>query len=298
MEAAQRAVATKRALLVERLGGPLNALTAKIERLGYEVLRASDANAVTGLVGSLRRLSLVIVNGDGLRADPARLVGAIKERHPDLPILWLQADRAAAPRKVDYVSSELDKLEMRLDRMVSETFYSPSFIRAVVAGAQAVFEDSGAIMQASEACIKSSLTSLNELTSFIFFYGPGLAGHTILTASEGDVASLYRKKFPKAQATGQDDIEDFLGELTNRIGGQIKRCLDPDAGDCRIGLPHFIRGAGASFRYKAGTPALAVEFVSDERKFQMELSLHRFDHATIRADENRTAMTPGVVTFL
>jgi hypothetical protein len=293
-----RAEVTKRALLVERLGGPLNALTSKIERLGYEVLRASDANAVAGLVGSLRRLSLVVVNGEALRADPVRLVGAIKERHPDLPVFWLQADRAAAPKKVDYVAPDLDKLEARIGRLVRESFYSPAFIRAVVSGGQTVFEDFGASTVASEPCIKSSLTSLSELTSFLFFHGTGLAGHTILSASEGDVGSLYRAQFPKAQAVGQDDVEDFLGELTNRIGGQIKRCVDPDAGECRMGLPHFIRGVGAAFRAKAGTPAVAVEFVSEERRFQMELCLHRFDHAMIRADESHPGMKPGALTFL
>jgi hypothetical protein len=101
-----------------------------------------------------------------------------------------------------------------------------------------------------------------------------------------------------ADAVGEDDIEDFLGEVTNRIGGQIKRCVDPGTGECRMGLPHFIRGAGATFRHKAGTPALAVELASGQRKFHMELCLHRFDHGMISAADGPPAMEPGVVTFL
>jgi CheY-specific phosphatase CheX len=262
------------------------------------VLRASDSNAVAGLVGSLRRLSLVLVNGESLRSDAVRLVGAIKERHPDLPVLWLQADRAAAPKKVDFVATDIEKLEGRLDRMVRETFYAPAFVRAVASGAQSVFADFGAPAQPSEPYIKSSLTSLSELTSFIFFYGEGLAGHVLLSATAGDVASIYRTQFPKTQTLGQDDIEDFLGELTNRIGGQIKRCVDPQTGEYRMGLPHFIRGVGTAFRYKAGTPALALDLVSDERKFQMELCLHRFDHGMIRAADSQSGMQSGVITFL
>lgn len=284
----------KRALLVERLGGPLVSLTAELEREGYEVLRASDSNAVTGLVGSLRRLSLVVVNGESLRLHPVRLIGAIKERHPDLPVLWLQGSGPTAPPKVDYVVADLKMVGATIGRMARQTFYSPSFVRAVVSGAQGVFADLGAPAVPSEPCIQSSLTVLSELASFILFYGPGVSGHALLTASAGDVASVYRAQFPKAQA-GEDDFEDFLGEMTNRVSGQIKRCMAPDA---RMGLPYFIRGAGTAFRTKAGTPALALEFVSGDRRFQMELCLHRFDHAVIRAGEASTQMPTGVVTFL
>jgi hypothetical protein len=119
-----------------------------------------------------------------------------------------------------------------------------------------------------------------------------------LSATAGDLASVYRSQFPKAESVAEDDLEDFLGELTNRIGGQVKCCVASDAGECHMGLPHFIRGAGATFRYKAGTPALGLELTSGPLKFQMELCLHRFDHGTIRFAEGPAAMAPGVVTFL
>ncbi len=287
----------KRALLVERLGGPLNVLTGEMERLGYEVLRASDPGAVRGLVGSLRRLSLVVVNGDSFRADPARLVGSIKEHHPDLPVLWLQANRAAAPAKVDYAAADVERLTARIGRMARETFYSQNFVRAVVAAAQAVLTDFGAPAVAAEPGVRSSLSVVSELTAFIFFYGPGLSGHILFTATAGDVASVYRSQFRGGPA-GNDDVEDFLGEMTNRISGQIKRCIDPDAGECHMGLPYFIRGEGTSFRYKAGTPTLSIDLTSGERKFHVELCLYRFDHGMIRGVENASHMEPGVVNFL
>jgi CheY-specific phosphatase CheX len=296
-DSSQRRENAKRALIVERLGGSLNALTVELERMGYEVLRASDPSAVRGLVGSLRRLSLVVVNGDSFRSDPARLVGAIKEHHPDLPILWMQADRASAPAKVDCVATDLERLSARIGRMARETFYSPDFVRAVVSGAQGVLADFGAPAMASEPGVRSSLSLLSELAAFVFFYGPGLAGHTLLTATTGDVASVYRAQFSGAPP-GQDDVEDFLGEMTNRISGQIKRCVDPDAGECHMGLPYFIRGEGTSFRYKAGTPTLAVDLTSGDRKFHVELCLYRFDHGMIRGVESPTQMQAGVVNFL
>jgi len=282
---------------VERLGGPLVTLTREVERLGYEVLRASDSNAVKGLVGSLRRLSLVVVNGESLRLDPARLVGGIKERHPDLPVLWLCANRSAAPAKVDYAATDLKSIEAYIGRTAHESFYSPAFVRAVVSGAEDVFADFGAPAVPSKPCIQSSLTVLSELASFVLFYGAGLSGHALLTASTGDVASVYRTQFPKGQA-GEDDFEDFLGEMTNRVSGQIKRCMDTNTRECRMGLPYFIRGSGAAFRPNARMPALSLELTSGERRFQMELCLHRFDNKSIRSADSASQIPAGVVTFL
>jgi hypothetical protein len=292
---------TRRALLVERLGGPLNALTPSIEKLGYEVVRASDAHAITRLVSSLRRLSLVIINGSSVRIDATRLVGAIKDLHPDLPVLWFESEAksgGALPTKIDFVCSDVEKLGAHIARIVHEDFYSPALILQVIESAQAVLSEFGWKAAASGPCIKSSLTTLNEVTSLIFFWGSGLAGHMLLSASAGDLSRMHGLQFPKAPATGQDDLEDFLGEVANQILGQIKGWLNLDEGDARMGLPHFIRGAGTGFRYKAGMPSLAIDFSSEGQKLQVELCMHRFDSEVPRPGERAQQLKRGVLTFL
>jgi CheY-specific phosphatase CheX len=294
------AAVTKRALLVERLAGPLNALTPSLKNLGYEVVRASDANAVKRLIGSLRRLSLVIINGSSVRSDPTWLVGAIKENHPDLPVLWFQSEPrlgVALPKKIDFVGTDMEKLGARIARLVHEDFYSPALIREVIESTRAVLSEFGWDTQASDPCIKSSLTTLNEVTSLIFFWGSGLAGHILLTASAGDLTRMHSVQFPRAPATGQDDLEDFLGEIANQIVGQIKGWVNLDGGDSRMGLPHFIRGAGAGFRYKAGTPSLAIDFSSEGRKLQLEVCMHRFDSVPQRGERSQQ-LKRGTLTFL
>jgi CheY-specific phosphatase CheX len=293
--------ATRRALVIERLGGPLNDLTPTIQALGYEIVRAGDASTLVRLVGSLRRLSVVLVNGDVVRAEPVRLVTTLKERHPDLPILWLQAKSklpAHLRTKIDWIGEDIQKLESRIVRMGRSDFYSPKFIDNVIASTQAVLADFGWQVQPSDPCIKSSLSTLREVTAFLHFYGATLTGQVLASASMGDVDRIYRQHFPSATPAGRDDIEDFLGETANQIAGQIKRFLPEDVADCRMGMPYFIRGDGAGFRRKAAAPSLIVEFNGSDQKMQFELCLHGFEDKRPPLDDGEHGLKPGVVNFL
>jgi CheY-specific phosphatase CheX len=299
-----RATIAKHALFIERLTGPLNDLAPALQRLGYEVRRASDAQAVEALIRSLRRLSLVAVNGDTLRTESARLVATIKNQHPDLPILWFTSDPKTVrtlPKRPDFVSTDLKKLEERITQLVREEFYSPEFVRAILPGIQGVLDEFALPARPAEPCIKSNLTTLHEVNAFLFFSGEGLAGHVVLSSSVGDLSVAYRMQFTRTRFPGHDDLEDLLGEVANQVVGQVKRTLDSDALDCRLGLPHFIRGTGVSFRHKAGAPSLAVEFSNGPQKLQFELCLHRFDGGGIQARSRaggENSMNPGVLNFL
>ena len=82
----------RHALLIERIDGPLNELSPSLRAFGYQVMRASEGQAIAGFVRSLKRLSLVVVNGDTLKTDAVQLVGSVREQHAEVPILWFAAD--------------------------------------------------------------------------------------------------------------------------------------------------------------------------------------------------------------
>lgn len=297
-----RSTVSKHALFIERLTGPLNDLSSSLQRLGYEVRRASDAQAVDALIRTLRRLSLVAINGDTLRTEAARLLSAIKTQHPDLPVFWYTTDLKTVrslPKRPDFVTTDLAKLEERITALVREEFYSPAFVRAVLPGIQSVLGEFALPSRAADPAIKSNLTTLNEVNAFLFFSGEGLSGHVVLSASVGDLNAAYRLQFTRTRFPGHDDLEDLLGEAANQIVGQVKRAIEGDTLDCRLGLPHFIRGSGVSFRHKAGAPSLAIEFTNGTGgKLQFELCLHRFDGSGIRPNQQDNGLDPGVLTFL
>jgi CheY-specific phosphatase CheX len=290
----------KRALLVERVGGPLSSLTPVIQAGGCEVSRATDARAAVSLAGSMRRLSLIAVNGDIIASDGGWLVSSIKTQHPDLPILWYCADaRPAAPlRKVDLVTNDLKQLEARISCLMSEAFYSPGFVQQILAGARVVLNQFGIDTQASDPSMKSSLTELSEVNAYLPFSGPRVSGHVVLSASMGDLTAAYRAQFPRTKWPGQDDLEDLLGELANQIVGHVKRSIQLEGTECRMGLPHFLRGQGASLRHKVGAPSLCVEFSNATQKLYLELCIHRLDGTTVTESPPNDQLKPGTIKML
>ena len=293
-------VVAKNALIVERIGGPLNDLSARMQELGFQVVRASEAHAVTSLIKSLRRLCLIIVNGDSLKVGAAQLLTTIKAQHPDMPVLWFCKDRASArgvAARVDLLTDDVGKLESFTGKVVQAHFYSSSFVEQLVLDMQGALGAFSLPTRPSEPCVKSSLTSLSAVNALILFSGEGLAGHVILSASVADVQLAHRTQFPREQFPGQNDLEDLLGEAANQVLGHVKRLVESPSIECRPGLPHFIRGDGASFRHKAGAPSLAVEFSDGGQKLHFELCVHRFDGTAVRV-ESGDHLTSGVVNLL
>jgi hypothetical protein len=291
----------KHALFVERIGGPLNDLTPRMAELGFQVVRASEAQAVSSLIKSLRRLCLVAVNGDSLKVGAPQLIAGIKTQHPDMPVLWLSKDRVAGralASKVELVTDDVQKLEAWVAKVAQAHFYSPSFVEQLIGDMQGVLGAFSLPTRAGEACVKSSLTSLNAVNALIFFSGDALSGHVILSASLADLSLAHRTQFARAPFAGQDDLEDLLGEAANQIVGHVKRLIESPTAECRPGLPHFIRGDGASFRHKAGAPSLVVEFGNGGQKLYFELCVHRFDGAGVRVENAVQHLKSGVVNLL
>src|SRR5947209_326766 len=79
-------VVRKRALMVERVRGPLSTLTTGVQALGCEVARAADAQSAARIAESQRDLCFVTINGEALSGDVAWLTNKLKAQHPDLPI--------------------------------------------------------------------------------------------------------------------------------------------------------------------------------------------------------------------
>jgi CheY-specific phosphatase CheX len=292
---------SRRALMVERVGGPLSNLSPVIQGLGCEVSRAAEPRAAITLLGTMRRLCLVAVNGDAAANELGWLVASIKTQHPDLPIVLFSTDTKAnsLANRVDLVTADLKKIEARISCLLREEFYSPAFVQQVITATRTVLGEFSMATDAGEPCVKSTLTRLSEVNAFLPFAGTRLAGHIVLSASAGDLTIAYRARFPKIKFPDLDDLEDLVGEIANQIIGQIKRSLQSDGTECRMGLPHFVRGEDASIRHKAGSPALAIDFANDKQRLHIELCIHRFDGAAI-VPETGTGehLKPGIINFL
>jgi hypothetical protein len=146
--------------------------------------------------------------------------------------------------------------------------------------------------------VKANLSELSEINAFLAFYGARLSGHVVLSASAGDLTAAYRGRFPRVKFPGTDDLEDLLGEIANQIVGQLKRSIQLDGAECKMGMPYFIRGDSASVRYKADVPSLSIDFGNGTRKLHLELCVHRFDGGTIIDGPVSAHLKPGSIQFL
>lgn len=287
----------RHALLVERIDGPLNELAPSLRAYGYQVTRASDGRAIDGYVRSLKRLSLAIVNADTLKTDSGQLIASIRELHPELPLLWFASEvRYTKPpgEKLD-LFSEVQQIENWLVQRARGELYSQDFVQKLVTVSQEVFDQFSLPTNPSAPRLTRGLCTLGEVNAFVFLSGEKLGGYLVLGSSVADLSLAVHSQFSR-RVPAAEEFEDLLGEAANQIMGQLKNSFA--GGDCRVGLPHFVRGAGALFRHKSAAPALAVVFAKREQKLCLELSFHRFDGAPLRLESVAPEREPGSLQFL
>jgi CheY-specific phosphatase CheX len=245
---------------------------------------------------------MVVVEGTTVEKDAASLVATIKEAHPDMPIAWFTSDPKSVHRlgtKVELVTGDAEQLEAWLAPLSPKQYYSAEFVSRVVNDLQGVLAEFNLPTRTAEPCVKSGLSRLSEINAILLFSGEGIGGHVILSASSGDLLRAHRNQFPRASFPAQDDLEDLLGEVANRAVGQLKRTLRGMGPDFRTGLPHFIRGENASFRHKAGVPAIGLVFSENTRKVLVEVCVSRLDvQGGAIPRSNEPQMVPGVINVL
>ena len=294
-----KASLVKQALFVERLGGPLNDLGCSLEPFGYEAVRAAEPQAVEGLVRSLRRLSLIIVNGETLKTDGTSLLGAMRGQRPEVPVVWFGP--APRPRNdvkpPDFVTHDMKELGDRIVRQIGEEFYPQAFVSQLVSATQKILGGFDLPTRPLEPSIRSGATQLSQLNAFLFFSSERLAGHLVLGATAADLAKGTRGQPNKLRAN-EDELEDLLGEVANQVAGQVKRCLGANASDYRLGLPYFIRGAAATFRHKAACPALSIAFANGPQRLNFGLSVQSLDGTSLSLGRPENHLSAGELNFL
>lgn len=292
-----KASLVKQALFVERLGGPLNDLSGSLEAFGYEAVRAAEPQAVEGLVRSLRRLSLIVVNAEAVRTDSSTLLGSMRGQRPDVPVVWFGAAPKATrteAKQPDFVTQDMKELGERIIRHMGEEFYPQGFVSQVLSSTQKVLGGFELPTRAQESVIRTGATALREVNAFLFFSSEKLSGHVVLGGSASDLAKGTR---PGAKARAGDELEDLLGEVASQVAGQVKRCLGANAADYRVGLPYFIRGTAATFRHKAASPSLAIVFANGSQRLNFELCVQSLDGQSLALGRPENHLSAGELNF-
>jgi CheY-specific phosphatase CheX len=292
-------IAKKYVLLVDATGA-LSARVEELKELGYDVAQVSSLRTALNAVAALDRLSLVVINCTSDGADYANFMASVRALHPQLPVIWLGDSRqilssflkqpATSARRSDH-----EALLGSAAKLLHDEFYANDLVKDTVAAAEHVLGEFGLDPNRSEPYIKSNLTVLGEVNALIGFSGEGLSGHLILTASAEKARAIQQRLLPGSDPQF-DELEDLVGEITNRVLGRIKRSFEARSLSFKLKAPAFIRGPSARYHNKSLGPSLAIEF-TDDASLRLELCLDRME-AVQPVSADAAFLESGEINFL
>lgn len=269
----------------------------------YDVAFVSNLEAALGAIARLERLSLVIVNCQTHVEHYESFMAAVRGLHPHLPVIWV-ADSTNVVAKFLRPSlsvskaSDLRGLRDKAGKVLRDRLYGNDLVRDLMQATERALNEFGIDARCSDPYIKSNLTVLSEVNALLNFSGEGLSGYLILSASHENARTLYRQ-FSAGEGEPQyDELEDLLGEITNRVLGRAKEVFEARALPCKLDTPSFIRGSDAYFRSAGSSPSLAVEFGAKDALLLVEFCINRMDAKPAFSSEDVQFLETGEITFL
>lgn len=293
----------KYVLVVDEPDGEVAREAPELKSDRCEVAFVRDLEAALAAIAGQERLSLVVVNCRSHTEGFESFLGAVRGIHPHLPVIWVghSANVVAkflGPSFGVAKVTDLRGLRDKVGRVLRDRLYANDLVRDLVKATERALTEFGIDAQRSEPYIKSNLTVLSEVNALLNFSGEGLSGHLILSASHENACVLYRRFSSGEGEPRYDELEDLLGEITNRVLGRAKEVFELRALPCKLDTPSFIRGSDAYFRSAGSSPSLAVEFGEKDALLLVEFCIDRMDaKPAVSSEEVRFAET-GEITFL
>ena len=292
----------KYVLVVDEPDGEIAREAAALKNDDYDVASVSNLEAALGAITQLQRLSLVVVNCRNHSERYESFMAAVRGLHPHLPVIWVgDAANVVAkfltPSLRDVKASDLRGLRDKAGKVLRDRLYGNDLVRDLVGATERALREFGIEAHCSEPYIKSNLTVLGEVNALLNFSGEGLSGYLILSASHENARTLYRRLSSKEAQPQFDELEDLLGEITNRVLGRAKEVFESRALPCKLDTPSFIRGSDAYFRSAGSSPSLAVEFGVKDALLMVEFCINRMDAKPAVSREDMSLTATGDIKF-
>jgi CheY-specific phosphatase CheX len=292
----------KYVLIVGAADGKVVQEAKKLRELGFEVAQVDDLQAAIRALDDLERLSLLVVDCATNQGNHHDFLAHVRGLHPELPVIWVGESVGIIAgflrQPTLHPVSDVPSLTDGAAKLLREEFYANDLTEEVVEAAYAVFREFGVEANRSEPYLKSNLTLLSDVNAVIGFCGEGLSGHLILSASGDRARAMLSEAMPSEPEPGWDDLEDLLGEITNRILGAVKRVFEMRALSFKLRTPAFIRGPQARYRKQGAAPSIAVEFADVRGLVRLEFCLDRLDKGAMAQKADAKFVDAGQVHFL
>jgi CheY-specific phosphatase CheX len=302
-ENAPRIMARKYALVLRPEQQTPHWLVMKLRASDFRVAVTNRAQEVLGAVDRMPWLSLLVADGaieDTVYADALRRV---REKHPELPILWIRPDEileSQAPTDAAVAFTGRKEIIEKAEALLSRRFYPAFMVDAVSESTlETLREAYGVEAEFISVSLKLTRNMLGEIIPVLPFSGPGVSGHLVLDAPEGKLRRIHERVLPGKEPSVHA-LGDLGGEILNQTLGRLKAKFSRFGVPIELGLPMVVMGKEVILRSRRAAPALIFDFaVFNHAHLFVEFSLTTMDltgaHVPTETSEHLLA---GELTFL
>jgi CheY-specific phosphatase CheX len=304
-ESRPRIMARKYALVLRPEQHQPHWLVMKLRAADFRVAVTNRAQDVVGVIDRMPWLSLLVADGsleDSVYADALRRV---REKHPELPILWIRPDETAqaeAPSDSSMAFTGRKEIIEKAEALLSQRFYPAFMLDAVAESTLETLRD-GYRVEAEFISVSLKLTrnTLGEIIPVLPFSGVGVSGHLVLDAPESKLRRIHERVLPKKEASAYA-LGDLGGEILNQTLGRLKAKFSRFGVPIELGLPMVVMGKEVILRSRRAAPAVIFDFaVFTNAHLFVEFSLTTMDLTGAHVPAENTAehlLAAGELSFL
>jgi CheY-specific phosphatase CheX len=306
-----RIMARKYALVLRPEQHQPHWLVMKLRASDFRVAVTNRACEVVGAVDRMPWLSLLIADGSPGDSQFSDALRQVREKHPELPILWLRADEAAADETPWGIEKATQtgthtaytgrrEIIEKAETLLSRRFYPAFMVDAVSESILETLLD-GYRTEAEFISVSLKLTrnTLGEIIPVLPFSGPGVSGHLVLDAPEGQLRRIHERVFSRKEPSTLHSLGDLGGEILNQTLGRLKAKLGRFGVPIELGLPLVVMGKEVSLRSRRAAPALLFDFNAfGGRHLFFEFSLTTMDLTGAHAPTDTDNLVAGELSFL
>ncbi len=293
----------RRVLVVDRTDGALAGVMEELDLLGFRVVWVPSPAAALTFIEASPTLSLAIVSAAAAEDGGEEFLAEVKRHRPDLRVLCgtrtnapPSMRRGPSPDSLIPEPFRPDALRAAVSALLAEQFYPTVVATAIKSSALEVLGTLGEFSVDAGEFLVPNRTALSELSAIIAFSGEA-SGHLMLSMKSEDARMLYLRFVPGARALPLDRLEDWVGELCNRILGRISAFFARHAMSIQQTTPIFIRAAGSTMRYPGRHPSFGVQLTRGDASVSLEYYLADFDRSKLAAGATQDVLNVGEIRF-
>jgi CheY-specific phosphatase CheX len=256
-------------LVVAPLNSEVRALGEALVDDEFDVSIANDAAAGLEQIEGNGQYSLVVADAQAI-ADHDAFLLRIRDRHRDLPVIWIrrQDDQRRfagdAPRAVLVHPVPAATFRLTAGSLVSGDFYPRAVVQGLVSAGNAVLALScETSVDAETPWLKQTETLLGTVHAYISFMSDQAMGHLLTSGDIPTLTALGERLGLDLESGLRQVAIDMAGEIGNQVLGRMKSvCGDMLAG-VKMGVPVVWLGDHVHAHFSSERPNLALTLTTE-----------------------------------